>query len=285
MENRNFYELNNRLLDERSKSKFLIVAHRGQWGANIIQNSVNASKLTKLFGAEIMELDLAETKDKKYIVFHTGYETSLCNQEFVVGEKSSEELTAIRVNNGLHEPINEYLQLVDDLLLQAPKDIFFQIDRAYFYFPEVLNYLMKFEEDIKCRMMIKCPLKEKYLNELNEFPFKFMVMPILDKASDVSLINHFKYINFIGIEILADDEKSDTFGAEFIKKIHEDYNLLVQINAIKLNDTRNLYAGYDDNVSLLEDPAKGWGVLVDIGADIIQTDWALPLSIYRKSLK
>ena len=52
------------------------------------------------------------------------------------------------------------------------------------------------------------------------------------------------------------------------------------LNAIIFNDVRILYAGYNDNVSILEGPEKGWGVLVNNGADIIQTDWPQILSRY-----
>ena len=46
------------------------------------------------------------------------------------------------------------------------------------------------------------------------------------------------------------------------------------------------YIGHDD-VSLLENPDLGWGKLVEMGFDVIQTDWPLPLRIYleEKSCK
>ena len=36
-----------------------------------------------------------------------------------------------------------------------------------------------------------------------------------------------------------------------------------------------LAGGHSDDISLLEDPAQGWGWLAQKGFDIIQTDWAM----------
>ena len=43
----------------------------------------------------------------------------------------------------------------------------------------------------------------------------------------------------------------------------------------------DLYGGLDDDISILDDPAKGWGKLMDKGIEIIQTDWPALLYDYR----
>ena len=42
-----------------------------------------------------------------------------------------------------------------------------------------------------------------------------------------------------------------------------------------------LYGELDDDVSILRDPALGWGALFDKKIDIIQTDWPALLWQYR----
>ena len=42
-------------------------------------------------------------------------------------------------------------------------------------------------------------------------------------------------------------------------------------------------AGYDDDRSVKEGFDQGWGVLLDKGTDVIQTDWPELLSRYRDS--
>ena len=42
-------------------------------------------------------------------------------------------------------------------------------------------------------------------------------------------------------------------------------------------------AGHDDDCSIKEGFDRGWGVLIDKGIDVIQTDWPELLSRYRDS--
>ena len=51
-------------------------------------------------------------------------------------------------------------------------------------------------------------------------------------------------------------------------------------NSILYSSRVPLSAGHSDDVSLMDDPAKGWGWLADKGFDIIQTDWTQHCSDY-----
>ena len=53
-------------------------------------------------------------------------------------------------------------------------------------------------------------------------------------------------------------------------------------NAILYSSRVPLAAGHSDDVSLTDDPAKGWGWLADKGFDIIQTDWTKHCVDYLK---
>ncbi len=46
-------------------------------------------------------------------------------------------------------------------------------------------------------------------------------------------------------------------------------------NAILYSSRVPLAGGHSDDISLLEDPAQGWGWLAQKGFDIIQTDWTM----------
>ena len=50
-----------------------------------------------------------------------------------------------------------------------------------------------------------------------------------------------------------------------------------------VNGNFYLAGGHDDDTSVLGHPEQGWGWLMDRGFDIIQTDWARELSLYRAS--
>lgn len=280
-----FQTFNQRLLRIHQKNEFSIVAHRGQWGGNIVENSINSAKLTSFFGAEIMEVDFAKTKDNKYIAFHTGNEENLCGVTMDIHDKTFDEIKNLRLKNSLHHPINQHFELVEEIFRVAPADLLFQIDRSFFYLPDVLQFLDKMNEELKQRMIIKCHMKREHLDAFESYPYKFMCMPIFSSKDDLELLEDYPNVNFIGIEVLAESENSWTYGKELTETIHNKYNLLVQLNAIRLNDEISLYAGLDDNLSLLDNPDKGWGKLIEFGADFIQTDWVAALNHYREQRK
>ena len=86
------------------------------------------------------------------------------------------------------------------------------------------------------------------------------------------------------MEIIAESEESPFFQDETIQKIKEK-DLLVWVNAIKLDDDHILFGEFDDDASIIKGPEYGWGKIVEKGADMIQTDWPSLLSNYRRNAK
>lgn len=60
---------------------FYIIAHRGLWGGNIIQNTREAAELSIRAGADIIEIDICKSKDGVYYLFHNGMEKYLLGTE------------------------------------------------------------------------------------------------------------------------------------------------------------------------------------------------------------
>ena len=102
---------------------------------------------------------------------------------------------------------------------------------------------------------------------------------------DVEAALSYPDLNVVGCEIIAFDAQTDLFSDACIQKIH-DKNLYAWVNAITLGDVRTkpLYAKLDDDVSILQDPALGWGKLFEKKIDIIQTDWPAILYQYRQKI-
>jgi glycerophosphoryl diester phosphodiesterase len=55
---------------------------------------------------------------------------------------------------------------------------------------------------------------------------------------------------------------------------------LIWANSIIYNEADVISAYRTDDISLKEDPDKGWGWLIDKDVDFIQTDWLLMLKNY-----
>lgn len=118
-----------------------------------------------------------------------------------------------------------------------------------------------------------------FLDILSKHPVKYMYMPIVSKEEEVERSIAQKDINLVGFELLAEKEADLFFDKKYINSLQK-RGYFAWMNAIIFNDVRILYAGYNDNKSILEGPEKGWKVLIDNGADVIQTDWPQLLSRY-----
>lgn len=66
---------------------------------------------------------------------------------------------------------------------------------------------------------------------------------------------------------------------EYIKAMH-DRGYLVWVNSIIYDEKDVISAGLTDDVSLEKNGDYGWGKLVDLGYDFIQTDWLLEIKNY-----
>ncbi len=113
---------------------------------------------------------------------------------------------------------------------------------------------------------------------------KYPFMPIVKTIEEVDLVLSLGGINTMAIEIVAENDGSELASPDLAKNLH-DMNLLVQLNALNLPNRVPLFLGWDDEVSVLDEPEKGWGLLVDHGADIIQTDWPMLLNRFLSSRK
>ena len=88
-------------------------------------------------------------------------------------------------------------------------------------------------------------------------------------------------INYIGAELVFKTEESPVIQPEYIESMKKRGKTLWG-NAVLYNYKVPLSAGHTDDVSMIDDPDKGWGWLVDHGFDIIQTDWTYQCCKYLK---
>ena len=80
---------------------------------------------------------------------------------------------------------------------------------------------------------------------------------------------------------LFDRDSDEIVSDPYIRWMHE-HDLLVWVNSIVYNEAEIISAGHTDDISLTEDPEKGWGWLLDRQVDFIQTDWLLALKEYME---
>lgn len=105
-----------------------------------------------------------------------------------------------------------------------------------------------------------------------------MYMPIVKNMDEWELVREYD-INLVAAELIFETLESPLIQKEFIDKLHED-GILAWANAITLNDSIILSAGLDDDNSIENSYDENWGKLIEMGFDMIQTDWPALIKKY-----
>jgi glycerophosphoryl diester phosphodiesterase len=135
---------------------------------------------------------------------------------------------------------------------------------------------------VEKQVIVKTYVDDKALEAVTKYAPDFMFMPLIwnkDTVTDKLLENG---VNVIGAELLFSNENEECASDEYIKEMHEK-GLLLWGNSIIYNEKDVISAHHTDDISLTDDPSKGWGWLIDKGFDFIQTDWLLMVKDYIAS--
>lgn len=251
-----------------SRGTPLVIAHRGTTLGSFPDNTVRAAIGALRSGADVIETDVIRSVDGEYFLFHTGFERKLLDEDVDVRTLTAQELEEciFRWNGGPHTPGIERL----DTLLDTLPEAWVNIDRSWGLWPHLLDHLTA-RGDVH-RLLLKSPPRDKHLAALAAHPMPFLYFPIVRTREELATVEAIEGINLIGAELLAAEPEDDFADPETVAEVARRHPLVV-LNALNLDNNAVLYLRADDAVSVLDDPALGWGRLADVGATAIQTDW------------
>lgn len=106
-------------------------------------------------------------------------------------------------------------------------------------------------------------------------------MPIFMQEDTASEKIEKMHINYVGAELVFAKETAPVIQESYLE-MQKKKGRILWGNAILYSSRVPLTAGHTDDVSLVDDPKKGWGWLADKGFDIIQTDWSRHCVEYLK---
>lgn len=263
---------------------FLMMVHRGFWGGNIPQNTKESAALAFKTGAEIIEIDVARSQDGEYYLFHTGYELPLLGIDKPFDQISSAELDECYLINGIHMVSSYKIVKFRDYLEWFPKDKIINIDRSWWYWNDPKFYQLIEETGMVENVFVKNRLQNtegEYLKDLNAAPIALPYMPIIESQAEYELIKQYPNLNVVGVEIIVKEADCDLIDPAFTKMLR-DQQLGIIADGERLGRDKPFYLGREDDHSILENSDEGWGVMIDNGATIIETDWPNFLADYRR---
>ncbi len=277
-----YSEINRDISEALEEKKVLVAVHRGTWGGNIVENTIAAYEACLAMGAEMFEVDLSNSTDGVLYACHDGGETRLFGREENIKTMSSREIDSLTVRNCIGEPSMHRLERFEEILEHFSHRGFYNVDRAWWFLPQLHEVMSRYPEAVT-RAVIKTPVKEEYLEFFRACPVKYMYMPIAYNMEEVRQVLACPDINTVGVEAIAKTPEDELFQEENVRWMR-DQGLFVWVNAITLGGLKQhiLYGGLDDDLALLEGPEKSWGRIMDKGVNVIQTDWPVQLSQYRR---
>ena len=270
-------DLKAHLTNQINQKGFLIVSHRGEWGGNIIQNTIQSTALASRLGADIVEIDLCRTVDGEYYLFHEGHEKDLLHEERRFSEMTSKEIEEMPVYNSIASKSGYRINRLDDLLAWLPDDLVINIDRAYFYFDDPRLFSLLRESGKSHQFFLKAPVTKGYLTQFSQNGDGLNFIPIIVNPSELKVYEQYAgEIQTIGYEIVFrhEDELAKYTG------LLKDYPFRMA-NAIHLGTPHILAGGLTDDGALFQ-KGKDWEDILSAGFTAIQTDWPALLNNYRE---
>ena len=228
-------------------------------------------------GAEVIELDVAKSKDGKLFVFHPGMEHVYLKCGKTLEEMSAEEITNVAILNQDEAPTSYKIPTLEEALLFLKDKAYIAVDK-FWTAPKEISEIIK-KVGVEKQVIVKTYTDEESISNVEKYASEFMFLPMVFEKDTVTETILKRNIRYIGLEALFETEQADIISDEYIASMHKK-GLLVWMNAIVYNEKAVISAHHTDDISLTDSPEKGWGWLANKGADFIQTDWLLAAKNY-----
>jgi glycerophosphoryl diester phosphodiesterase len=276
--------MNDLLNKELDAKGILIAAHRGVSGGSIIENTVKGFIAAHNQGADIVEMDVVKTRDNKLVCIHDGMERRLFYLDWRYTPLHKEKTVMRRhYYSSSLMPLPEHINRFDDVLESLKGLCLINVDRCWNHFDLVFEAVLR--HNMADQIIFKSPPKEIFYKQFENRSVPFMFMPKVNDIAQIATAESAK-LNLVGFEITFKDMASPLAEHALINRLRLEGKLL-WVNMLNSAYTSHLYAGCDDNTSLLECPDNGWGKIIDRGFNVLQTDWPAALYVYlaKKGLR
>ncbi len=247
----------------------LIASHRGVAGGNVIQNTTMAYLNAIRHGADIIELDVIRSVDGEYFAFHDGQERVVLGEHVDIRTMTAQEISSYPCINANGQYVSQRIERIGEILPRLRGKCLMNIDRSWFFWEEFLDVLDVF--DMWDQIILKSPPKRTQLALLAKQLGGILYMPIVRTQEEWELVQEYDLAT-IAVEMVFRTADSPLLHPDFLNRLRAQQYLL-WVNTLTLDDTEILSAGWDDNTAIKEGPETSWGHLLDLGFDVLLTDW------------
>ncbi len=256
----------------------LVAAHRGDW-RNAPENSIHALRLSLEMGVDIMETDVRMTKDGVLVLMHDETINRTTSGKGKVSEVTWDSLQRVTLRQGHGGPTQERVPTFEEFMDSVKgKPILINLDKCWNYIGDVYRILQK--TGTVDQGLFKGPFSLAELRAMfGIIADSIHYMPIVANNHPDTLVKTFlKEYKTAGFELCFNTMES-TVLTQTIPMVRKS-GLTVWLNSL----WPSLCAGRDDEKAMVS-PDDNWGWLIQIGANVIQTDRPKELLQYLKKKK
>ena len=259
--------------------RVLIAAHRGRFGGNIVENTLPAFEAAIRCGADIVEADIRKTADGVMILYHDPSAKRLLGMPGGVEDYTLAELRRHTLLNAIGEPSGLYVNTLDEMLTALKGRVMINLDQCWGFLDEVYDRVEAMGMTDQALIKSRPPYGPAIAwPESREWAPSFI--PVITRDEEIPLYEALPTEAKTPIvEVFAHEEQAQVLSPAFVASVRERGRGL-WLNALSLSQNVTLCAGHDDDLSITVSPDLGWGWLIDHGATVIQTDWAMELRNY-----
>ena len=273
----------NYLENALKNKKILVAAHRGVNGGNIPCNSLECFIAAVNQGADIVELDVSETKDKKLYLLHPGMEPVHFGWNYHGGDfknMTSAEADKIYLANQDITETQYKIAKFDDGLEELKGKCIINVDKFWDDPEEISSVIRRHGMADQC--IVKSNPDKNTVDMLKKYAYDMQYMAIIRDNKQITPEFYDSGVNFVGCEILFKNDSDEVISDKFIEDLHKK-NKIVWLNSICYNYKDVIAGDHIDDKAVLDDPDYVWGFMAEKKADIIQTDWTLLCREYLES--
>lgn len=272
--------------DILNEKRLMICAHSGVSGGNIPRNTAISFDIAMLQGADIVELDVTASADGELFVFHPCTEkTALAREDIDIRKLPAEEVKKLPCASPGGALTLHTIPLLDDIFEHLKGKCYINVDKFGDNPVAIMEKVKK--HGIKDQIILKSSPKEEVLRMIEETAPDINYLAIIGSKYDPFATHEMlmkRNINYVGLEVVFEDDSSPLVSDEFRARMRAD-NKLLWGNSILFNYKTKLAGEHSDDAALAGDPVTGWGWFADKGFDIVQTDWPRELSLFLQQYK
>ena len=259
--------------------KVLVASHRGDW-RNHPDNSLPAMNSAIEMGVDIIELDLALTKDSVLVVCHDRTLDRTTTGTGLISDWTLDSIKTLTLRSGHHGATTVRMPTLREALLECKDRAVVNIDKGYQYYDLVIA--LTDELGVTDQMLIKGnkPL-QKVKKKMEAYPNRMIYMPIVDytKKNAQQLADGYlaSGITPVAYEVVW-PEYTSAVAATLEKILASGAKLWVNALWPRHN------AGLCDDAAMYGNAAEIYGKLLETGATMVQTDRPQLLIGYLRSI-